>query len=413
MLDSVNVKAGESIKFFVPITRIDKSRRMVYGYGVTDQPPRSGRKRITVEAMEKALPEWMKYRNIREMHQLSAVGKAQEVEMRENGIWLGSKIVDDEAWRKCEEGVYIGYSVGGKEIKSTGNDVVDMQIREFSLVDSPDIENCQFHELVRSGEPLTVLARGGIVNDEDLKKAHENFRAEVARASEAEGTELSYSLWFAQQLIGVTDAVLNIRSMSQAEAVRDKTGDAIPIAMDAIVDLLARLMVVVTTSEAGKLVAPTDEEIVSASAPENLARAGATLSESTIERLRSLHGTVSGLLRLGVDVEPDPEKADAVRAVEATPDAEAEAKSDDVLARLRDENTELRAKIETVVRDLGDLKRAVVVPGKTRRNGTGTVVEKADDIKNPLIDLKRGYEDAAAKGDTQTMIRILQSGIKL
>ena len=56
----------------------------------------------------------MKFANIREMHQLSAVGVAKEAAVDDKGLYLGAKIVDDQAWQKITEGVYKGYSIGGR-----------------------------------------------------------------------------------------------------------------------------------------------------------------------------------------------------------------------------------------------------------------------------------------------------------
>ena len=46
------------------------------------------------EALEAALPDYMRFANIREMHQPSAVGVATEAEMDERGLYLAAHIVD-------------------------------------------------------------------------------------------------------------------------------------------------------------------------------------------------------------------------------------------------------------------------------------------------------------------------------
>lgn len=50
--------------------------------------------------------EHLEFANIREMHQLSAVGTAKEASVDDKGLYLAAKIVDDTAWGKVTSGVY-------------------------------------------------------------------------------------------------------------------------------------------------------------------------------------------------------------------------------------------------------------------------------------------------------------------
>jgi phage head maturation protease len=67
--------------------------------------------------------------------------------MRKTGLWLGAKIVDDSAWKKVKEGVYKGFSIGGKKLKVVPDFDVNLNkaitrikeylLTEISLVDRP------------------------------------------------------------------------------------------------------------------------------------------------------------------------------------------------------------------------------------------------------------------------------------
>lgn|SRR3990167_7574859 len=57
----------------------------------------------------------MKFANIREMHQPSAVGVTKEYSHDEFGTWVGVKVVDDIAWKKVKEQVYKGFSTISRE----------------------------------------------------------------------------------------------------------------------------------------------------------------------------------------------------------------------------------------------------------------------------------------------------------
>ncbi len=112
---------------------------MVWGYASTQTRDDQG-EIINRDAIADALPEYMKLGNIREMHQLSAVGKAKEAQMDENGLFLGAKVVDPLAWEKVKEGVYSGFSIGGRVTKRDSDDpktITGLVLSEISLVDRP------------------------------------------------------------------------------------------------------------------------------------------------------------------------------------------------------------------------------------------------------------------------------------
>src|ERR1700733_2187245 len=101
------------LNFFVPLEKIDQAKRLVYGYASTEALDSQG-EIVKKEAIEAALPDYMRFANIREMHQPSAVGVAKEAELDGKGLHLAAKIVDDDAWLKVVEGVYKGFSIGGR-----------------------------------------------------------------------------------------------------------------------------------------------------------------------------------------------------------------------------------------------------------------------------------------------------------
>ncbi len=127
------------MKIFVPIAKVDDEERLVYGYATTEALDAHGEvvKRAAIEA---ALPGYMRFANIREMHQLSAVGVTQEADFDERGLYLKAKVVDDEAWAKVKEGVYKGFSIGGRVTQRDATDrklITGVDLHEISLVDRP------------------------------------------------------------------------------------------------------------------------------------------------------------------------------------------------------------------------------------------------------------------------------------
>lgn len=101
---------------------------------------------LTHEATRAAIAAWSQWGNIREMHQLNAVGVALEITADDDARTgrLAAKIVDAPAWEKIRAGVYKGFSVGYNpkrwEISDNWDDpirVTEYEIVEVSLVDRP------------------------------------------------------------------------------------------------------------------------------------------------------------------------------------------------------------------------------------------------------------------------------------
>jgi len=127
------------MRFYGTITKIDADQRMVWGYASTEAEDGQG-EIVKREALAAALEDYMRFANIREMHRNSAVGVATEAELDDKGLYLGAKIVDDEAWQKVVEGVYKGFSIGGKVTARDPADrkcITGVTLTEISVVDRP------------------------------------------------------------------------------------------------------------------------------------------------------------------------------------------------------------------------------------------------------------------------------------
>jgi HK97 family phage prohead protease len=127
------------MRFYAPIAKVDGEQRMVWGYASTAAVDDQG-ETITRDALAAALDEYMKFANIREMHQMSAVGVAEEAAVDDKGLYLGARIVDSRAWDKVTGGVYKGFSIGGRVRSRDPHDrtvITGMNLTEISLVDRP------------------------------------------------------------------------------------------------------------------------------------------------------------------------------------------------------------------------------------------------------------------------------------
>lgn len=136
---TANGGGGNTFRFYIPLAKIDEEKRMCYGYASTDTRDSDGDV-ITRKAIETALPDYLKWSNIREMHQLSAVGTTETSKMDGKGLYIGAKIIDDSAWNKVKAKVYKGFSIGGRATKRAEGDpstITGLELVEISLVDRP------------------------------------------------------------------------------------------------------------------------------------------------------------------------------------------------------------------------------------------------------------------------------------
>jgi phage head maturation protease len=131
------------MKIYAEIMKTDDEKRMVYGYASTETLD-SQEEKVSKEAVADALTDYMKWANIREMHQPSAVGIAKEAEIDDKGLYVVAKVVDDEAWNKVKEGVYKGFSLGGKKLTKVDEVITALKLTEISLVDRPANPDCKF-----------------------------------------------------------------------------------------------------------------------------------------------------------------------------------------------------------------------------------------------------------------------------
>lgn len=147
---------------FVPIAKVDKTQQIVWGYASTPALD-SDDEIISLEAMKAALPAYMKWGNVREMHKPSAVGVALKGSVvDEKGLWFGAKIVDPLAWAKVQEGVYKGFSIGGEIVRKVGKTIEELDLVEISVVDRPANEECRIEvvKMQKTSEAGAVVTNG-------------------------------------------------------------------------------------------------------------------------------------------------------------------------------------------------------------------------------------------------------------
>lgn len=148
-------KMDEACDLWCDVQKVDEERREVFGWATTWVEDGQGEV-ISKAAVEWGLEQYMKFANLREMHQPSAVGHVFKAEITEQGLYIGAKVSDDQAWKKVVEKTYKGFSIGGRAIEKQGNKITKLYMREISLADRPV-----------NGESVITLFKADI----DLEKA--------------------------------------------------------------------------------------------------------------------------------------------------------------------------------------------------------------------------------------------------
>lgn len=131
------------MKLYAEITKTeaqDDGTIKVWGYASSASVDSDG-ETITAEAMKAAIPDYMKFGAVREMHGKSAAGTAIEARVEDDGrTFFGAHVVDPIAVKKVQTGVYKGFSIGGRV---TARDdlnksvIKGLNLVEISLVDRP------------------------------------------------------------------------------------------------------------------------------------------------------------------------------------------------------------------------------------------------------------------------------------
>ena len=185
-----------TLELFLPLAKVDLDQRIVHGVATAEAPDRGGE--ICDYASTKPYFEtWSAEARsasggkslgaVRAMHGRVAAGKLTDIAFDDAGkrILVAAKIVDDDEWLKVTEGVYTGFSQGGRYVKrwpdpETGLTRFTAEPTEISLVDLPCLPDATF-EVVKDGVvEKRAFARAAATEAADAPNA-----AEIVAENEA------------------------------------------------------------------------------------------------------------------------------------------------------------------------------------------------------------------------------------
>jgi hypothetical protein len=155
-----------TLDLFLPLTKVDVDARMVHGVATAESPDRAG-EICDYETTKPYFQSWSDDTRavsggkslgaVRAMHGRIAAGKLTDISFDDANrrILVAAKIVDDAEWEKVLEGVYTGFSQGGRYVKRWRDEATGMmrytaEPSEISLVDVPCLPGATF-EVVKEG----------------------------------------------------------------------------------------------------------------------------------------------------------------------------------------------------------------------------------------------------------------------
>ncbi len=155
-----------ALDLFLPLAKVDLDRRLVTGVATAETPDRSG-EIFDYASSKPYFEKWSSEAEaasggkslgaVRAMHGPVAAGKLTDIGFDDNAkrITVCAKIVDDDEWRKVQEGVYTGFSQGGRYVKrwadpDSGLTRYTAEPHEISLVDLPCVPDATF-DVVKGG----------------------------------------------------------------------------------------------------------------------------------------------------------------------------------------------------------------------------------------------------------------------
>ena len=352
-----------ALDLFLPLAKVDLDQRLVTGVATAETPDRSDEifdyasskpyfEKWSAEAA--AASGGKSLGAVRAMHGSVAAGKLTHIAFDDDAkrIAVCAKIVDDDEWRKVQEGVYTGFSQGGRYVKrwadpDTGLTRYTAEPHEISLVDLPCVPDATF-DVVKGGmvERRSFASRADAIDtamNGDLDAGDDAFDADKGEFSAGEREK------DAEEGVAMPDGSYPIRSAKDLEnAVRDyyRSGEK----SDVKAHIIARAKAIRAESalpddwtETADKAAGLSDRLSATLAPDALAKAAAALTHAalkldraTAENARLQKALADMTKRIAaLEAQPLPAKA-ALRPVAKTADGADEAlvSADDAVRRL-------------------------------------------------------------------------------
>lgn len=355
----------------------------VWGYASSEAVDSDG-EIIAAEAMKAAIPDYMKFGAVREMHGSNAAGTAIEINVEDDGrTFFGAHIVDPVAVTKVKTGVYKGFSIGGSVTardELNKSQITGLKLTEISLVDRPANPDAVF-TCFKADKPKDDEE----VADKDDESAKKTDETPADDAEKADGdtvddkkdeAEKSASVNLSESEIAILKAVL-----AKAEKQKDEPVAKSMWQVKSLADVLMSLKWLI--NDAGY--DGVDESVIA-----QIKESAGSLAES----LKAL--TVSEADKLVDGLAAKADKSDDLAKAES---ADELAKTQDALKKSNDALAKAQAEIESLKKQAAPPKGSAKAIGKAEDNG-----------EDPLNGFQPIVKNDGSLDDVATLVKAAQTG---
>lgn len=360
----------------------------VWGYASSEAVDSDGEV-IAAEAMKAAIPDYMKFGAVREMHGSNAAGTAIEINVEDDGrTFFGAHIVDPVAVTKVKTGVYKGFSIGGSVTardELNKSQITGLKLTEISLVDRPANPDAVF-TCFKADKPKDEEEADKDEDDKSADKADETPADDTEKAGgekvddkeddKKDEAEKSASVNLSESEIAILKAVL-----AKAEKPKDEPVAKSMWQVKSLADVLVSLKWLINDAGYDGV-----DEAVIAQIKESAASLAETLKVLTVSEADKL---VDGLA-----VKSD--KSDDLAKAES---ADELAKAQDALKKSNDALAKAQAEIESLKKQAAPPKGSTKAIGKAEDNG-----------EDPLNGFQPIVKNDGSLDDVATLVKAAQTG---
>lgn len=359
----------------------------VWGYASSEAVDSDG-EIIAAEAMKAAIPDYMKFGAVREMHGSNAAGTAIEINVEDDGrTFFGAHIVDPVAVTKVKTGVYKGFSIGGSVTardELNKSQITGLKLTEISLVDRPANPDAVF-TCYKADKPKDEEEADKDEDDKTADKTDETPADDAEKADDkADGkkddkedeAEKSASVNLSESEIALLKAVL-----AKAEKPKDEPVTKSMWQVKSLADVLTSLKWLIEDAAYDNI----DEAVIA-----QIKESAGSLAES----LKAL--TVSEADKLVDGLAAKADKSDDLAKAESVDEL---AKAQDALKKSNDALAKAQAEIES-------LKKQAAPP-----KGSTKAISKAEDNgEDPLNGFQPIVKNDGSLDDVATLVKAAQTG---
>ena len=363
----------------------------VWGYASSEAVDSDGEV-IAAEAMKAAIPDYMKFGAVREMHGSNAAGTAIEINVEDDGrTFFGAHIVDPVAVTKVKTGVYKGFSIGGSVTardELNKSQITGLKLTEISLVDRPANPDAVFtcYKADKPKDEEEAADKDDKPSDKPAEEEDDKSK-DGDKEPEAEGkddkddnkedeAEKSASVNLSESEIAILKAVL-----AKAEKPKDELVTKSMWQVKSLADVLMSLKWLIEDAAYDNI----DEAVIA-----QIKESAGSLAES----LKAL--TVSEADKLVDGLAAKADKSDGLAKAESVDEL---AKAQDALKKSNDALAKAQAEIES-------LKKQAAPP-----KGSAKVISKAEDNgEDPLKGFQPIVKNDGSLDDVATLVKAAQAG---